>query len=121
MQRLLDLFGRCPKVLEDVACDIFGSKASLVLTNVKGPRDDVQLAGIPVDRLMFCVPHAGQQIGMGASIMSYRGMATLTIVRDTGLVFDPHVITREFNREVAAMSRPKRRGGPAAGSSHANV
>jgi WS/DGAT/MGAT family acyltransferase len=109
MQRLLDLFGRGPKALEDMACDIFGSKASLVLTNVKGPGERILLAGVPVDRLMFCVPHPGEQIGLGASIMSYHGMATLTIVADAGLLPDPQVITQAFNREVAAMGRQGRR------------
>lgn len=105
MQLLLDLFGRGPKALEDIACNIFGSKASLVLTNVIGPREGIRLAGVPVDRLMFCVPHPGQQIGMGASIMSYHGMATLTVIADARLVPDPQAITQAFNREVAAMGR----------------
>ena len=60
--------GAAPKVIEDIACDIFGSKASLVLTNVVGPRETIRLAGVPVDRLMFCVPHPGDRIGMGASL-----------------------------------------------------
>jgi len=108
MHLLLDLFGRGPKALEDIACEIFGSKASLVLTNVVGPRETIRLAGVPVDRLMFCVPHPGDRIGMGASILSYRGMATLTVIADAGLVPDPQAITQAFNREVAAMFR--RRG-----------
>jgi len=113
---LLDLFGRGPKALEDIACDIFGSKASLVLTNVVGPRATIRLAGVPVDRLMFCVPHPGERIGMGVSILSYRGTATLTVIADAGLVPDPQAITRAFNREVAAMfrreGRPRRAPGP---------
>jgi diacylglycerol O-acyltransferase len=108
MHLLLDLFGRGPKALEDIACEIFGSKASLVLTNVVGPRETIRLAGVPVDRLMFCVPHPGERIGMGVSILSYRGMATLTVIADAGLVPDPQAITQAFNREVAAMFR--RRG-----------
>jgi len=105
MRLLLDLFGRGPKALEDIACQIFGSKASLVLTNVVGPRQTIRLAGVPVDRLLFCVPHPGEQIGMGVSILSYRGMATLTVIADAGLVPDPQAITKAFNRELAAMSR----------------
>ncbi|WP_374562238.1 wax ester/triacylglycerol synthase family O-acyltransferase [Ideonella sp.] len=114
MQLLLDLFGRGPKALEDIACSIFGSKASLVLTNVIGPREGIRLAGVPVERLMFCVPHPGQQIGMGASIMSYQGMATLTVIADARLVPDPQAITQAFNREVAAMAHPAQPRGDAA-------
>lgn len=105
MQLLLDIFGRVPKAIEDVASLIFGSKTSLVLTNVMGPREPVGLAGVPVERMMFCVPHPGDELGMGISIMSYRGTATLTVIADARLVPDPQAITREFNREFAAMRR----------------
>ena len=100
---LLDLFARGPKALEDIACDIFGSKASLVLTNVVGPGETIRLAGVPVDRLMFCVPHPGERIGMGASIMSYRGKASLAVIADARLVPDPQALTDEFDREIAQM------------------
>lgn len=109
MRLLLDLFGRGPKVLEDLACEVFGSKASVVLTNVAGPRDTVRLAGVPVDRLLFCVPHPGDQLGMGISIFSYRGMATLTVMADAGLVPYPQAITQAFHREFAAMFRQRSR------------
>jgi hypothetical protein len=105
MQTLLDLFGRGPKTLEDMACTLFGSKASMVMTNVAGPREPVRLAGVLVERLMFCVPHPGNELGMGISIFSYRGRATLTIVADAGLVPDPQSITRAFDREIAGMQR----------------
>jgi diacylglycerol O-acyltransferase / wax synthase len=108
MRDLLDLFGRGPKALEDIASHIFGSKASLVLTNVRGPSQAIRLAGVPVERLMFCVPHPGQQIGLGASIMSYQGMVALTLVADARLVPDPEVITQAFNREISAMRRQRR-------------
>lgn len=109
MRLLLDLFGRGPKALEDIACQVFGSKASVVLTNVAGPRETVRLAGVPVDRLLFCVPHPGEQLGVGLSVFSYRGMATLTVIADAGLVPDPQAITRAFERECAAMLRQRRR------------
>jgi hypothetical protein len=105
MRLLLDLFGRGPKMLEDLACDLFGSKASLVLTNVAGPREMLKLAGHQVDRLLFCVPHPGRQIGMGISIFSYRGCVTVTVIADAGLVPHPEAITEAFGREVAALRR----------------
>jgi hypothetical protein len=105
MQLLLDVFGRGPKALEDVACMLFGSKASMVMTNVAGPREPMRLAGVPVERMMFCVPHPGTELGMGISIFSYRGQATLTIVADAGLVPDPQSITLAFDREIAGMLR----------------
>lgn len=108
MQALFDLFGRGPKALEDVASLIFGSKASVVLTNVAGPRLPVRLAGVPVERMMFCVPHPGEELGLGLSLFSYRGQATLTVMADARLVPDPQAITQAFEREFAALLRRAR-------------
>lgn len=108
MQALFDVFGRGPKVLEDVASMVFGSKASVVLTNVAGPRAQVRLAGVPVERMWFCVPHPGRDLGMGISIFSYRGQATLAVMADARLVPDPQAITQAFEREFAALLRRAR-------------
>jgi diacylglycerol O-acyltransferase / wax synthase len=108
---LFNLFGRGPKAVEDFAVDLFGSKASLVMTNVAGPRKTLYVAGVPIDRLMFWVPHPGRQLGMGVSILSYRGAASLAVIADARLVPDPEAITREFNREFARMLAAARRGG----------
>lgn len=105
---LFDIFGRLPKAVGDVAVDLFGSKASLVMTNVAGPQDHIYLAGAPIDRLLFCVPHPGRQLGMGISIMSYKGTATLTVVADAHLVSDPEAITDAFDREFARMAKTAR-------------
>ena len=105
---LFDLFGRGPKAAADLAVDLFGTKASLVMTNVVGPLGPVRLAGAPIDRLMFWVPHPGRQLGMGVSILSYNGEATLAVVADAHLVPDPETITIAFGREFARMVRTAR-------------
>jgi diacylglycerol O-acyltransferase len=105
MRLLFDIFGRGPKALEDLANFIFGSKASVVMTNVTGPRDAIYLAGVPIERMMFWVPHPGRQLGMGISIMSYRGMASLAVIADARLVPDPEAITDQFNCEFETMLR----------------
>jgi diacylglycerol O-acyltransferase len=102
---LFNIFGRGPKLLEDFANQIFGSKASVVMTNVVGPKKAIYLAGVPIDRMMFWVPHPGKQLGMGISILSYKGMASLAIIADAHLVPDPEAITTQFNREFMQMLR----------------
>jgi WS/DGAT/MGAT family acyltransferase len=109
MRLLLDIFGRGPKGLEDVANMIFGSKASVVMSNVAGPRTALYLAGVPIERMMYWVPHPGKQLGMGISIMSYRGMASLTVIADARLIPDPEAITRQFDREFKTMLRAVKR------------
>ncbi|NTV86385.1 MAG: wax ester/triacylglycerol synthase family O-acyltransferase [Burkholderiaceae bacterium] len=100
---LLDLMGRLPKVLEDFSNDLFGRKASLVMTNVTGPREELYLAGAPIERMLAWAPHPGKQLGMAVSIFSYKGMAGLTVIGDAHLVPDPETITAEFNREFRKM------------------
>ena len=100
---LLNLLGRGPKLLEDFSNDLFGRKASVVMTNVVGPAEVLYLAGSPIERILPWAPHPGKQLGMAVSILSYRGSASLTVIGDAHLVPDPHVITAEFKREFQKM------------------
>jgi WS/DGAT/MGAT family acyltransferase len=106
---LFNLFGRGPKAVADLAVDLFGRKASVVMTNVAGPQQAMYLAGVPIDRFMFWVPHPGRQLGMGISIMSYKGSATLAVIADAHLVPDPEAITAGFQREFARMLKAVQR------------
>jgi hypothetical protein len=92
-----------------LAVQLFGSKASVVMTNVAGPRETLYLAGVPLERVMFWVPHPGRELGMGISILSYRGAATLAVIADAHLVPDPEKITARFDREFATMLAAVRR------------
>ncbi len=105
MQWLFNLFGRGPKPLQDAAQHLFGSKASLVLTNVIGPDKPLSFAGVPVDRMVFWVPHPGDELGMGASILSYRGEVSLALMADAKRVPDPQVIIDAFECEFGLMLR----------------
>jgi WS/DGAT/MGAT family acyltransferase len=102
---LFDIFGRGPKTLQDLSNHWFGSKCSLVLTNVAGPRETLYLAGVPIDRMMAWAPHPGEELGMTLSILSYRGHAALTVIGDARLVPDPEAITDLFHREFEALKR----------------
>lgn len=109
---LLNLLGRGPKVVEDLAEQMFGSKVSLVMTNVVGPQTPVSLTGVPIEHMMFWVPHPGDEIGLGVSIMSYCGSVTVAVETDAQLVPDPESITEAFNHEFDALLATAR---PAAG------
>ena len=109
IRTLFGIFGRGPKLIEDVAVDLFASKASVVMTNVAGPLLTQYLAGVAIDRMMFWVPHPGRQLGMGISILSYDGWASLAVIADAHLIPDPEVITEAFNREFATMLAVARR------------
>jgi WS/DGAT/MGAT family acyltransferase len=105
MHWLLDVFGRGPRPLQQVAQHLFGSKVSLVLTNVAGPVQALSLAGRRIDRFMFWVPHPGEDAGLGISVFSYRGKLSLGVIGDAERVPDPQRIAQLFEREVAALAR----------------
>jgi WS/DGAT/MGAT family acyltransferase len=96
---LLELLGHGPKALEDLSNVMFGRKASLVLTNVAGPREVLHLAGVPIERMLAWASNSGDQLGMTISLLSYRGQVSLTVIGDARLVPDPEVIARGFRRE----------------------
>jgi hypothetical protein len=74
---------------------------------------------------MFWVPHPGRELGMGISILSYRGAATLAVIADAHLVPDPQTITERFNREfatmLAAVKRRRAKAGRAGGRAAAKA
>ena len=99
---IIGFFGLTPKPIEDLALVIFGSKATLVFTNVAGPRATLYFAGATVERLIFWVPHPAD-LGMGVAIFSYNNLVTVGVVTDAGLVPDPEKIAVEFDREFARL------------------
>jgi len=108
MRWLFDVFGRGPKTMQQVAQRLFGSKASLVLTNVAGPTQPLSLAGTRIDRIMFWVPHPGEDLGLGISVFSYRGKLSLGVIADAARVPDPERIAHLFEQEVTALHRRAR-------------
>lgn len=119
MRGLFDLFGRGPRSLQQVAQHLFGSKCSLVLTNVAGPMRTLRLAGRAVDRLMFWVPHPGEDLGLGASVCSYRGRVTFGIVSDARRLPDPERIVEDIEAEIIALDLAARRQARPRRSGHA--
>ena len=92
-----------PKV-ESVALQLFGSKATAVMTNVPGPRETIYLAGKPMRSMMFWVPQSAR-LGLGVSILSYAGQVRLGVATDSGLVPDPGSIIEAFQDEMTAMMK----------------
>lgn len=99
---LLRAMGWAPRPVEDLAVAFFGTKTSLVLTNVPGPRARLTLAGVGVSRIMFWVPQSGR-MGLGISIFSYAGEVTIGIISDAGLVPDPEALVADIHDEYAAL------------------
>ncbi|NPC75388.1 wax ester/triacylglycerol synthase family O-acyltransferase [Corallococcus exiguus] len=98
----LELLGHAPRALERKVVDVMGAKASLIATNVPGPRQPVALAGTRLSRLTFWVPQAGN-IGLGISLFSYAGQVTLGVAADEVRVPDPEALVAAFQDELVAL------------------
>jgi diacylglycerol O-acyltransferase len=95
---VLGLAGASPEQIEDQLVNIFESKATMVLTNVMGPKVPLYLAGSRIVDAMFWVPQAGH-LGLGISILSYDGHVNIGVISDAGLVPDPETIADRFEVE----------------------
>lgn len=95
---LLAAVGALPQAIEDTAIDAFTAKASLVASNVPGPREAIRIAGVPVRQLHFWVPQAGS-IGIGVSLLSYHGQVQFGVMADRELIADPAELVADFVSE----------------------
>ncbi len=99
---ILNAIGMAPSQIEDIVVNVFGTKATAVMTNVPGPRHTIYFAGASVRELMFWVPQSGR-LGMGVSIFSYNDQVWLGLATDVSLVPDPDTIIHFFHAELAEL------------------
>ncbi|MDQ3038358.1 MAG: wax ester/triacylglycerol synthase family O-acyltransferase [Pseudomonadota bacterium] len=95
---LLAALGVAPPLIQEVALEMFSRKASAVATNVPGPQQPLYMAGCQLRDMMFWVPQTGS-IGIGLSIMSYRGQVHFGLISDARLIPDPDAVIRRFGAE----------------------
>lgn len=93
---LLGLIGALPGSLQPTAIDFFGSKASLVLSNVPGPTRRRFIAGVPIRHVMFWGPESGH-LGLGLGVLSYAGEVMFGAISDAGLVPRPERLVRSIS------------------------
>jgi WS/DGAT/MGAT family acyltransferase len=96
---ILNAIGMAPNEIENIVVNIFGAKATAVMTNVPGPRRQIYFAGAPVRQMMFWVPQSGR-LGLGVSIFSYNDHVWLGVATDQGLAPNPETIVRYYQDEI---------------------
>jgi diacylglycerol O-acyltransferase / wax synthase len=100
---LMALVGALPAAVEDFALTLFSAKASLVASNLRGPEEELVLAGRPVAEVLFWVPQTGS-IGMGVSMLTYRGRVQFGVTADRAVIAEPvrlvEQLAVEFERLV---------------------
>lgn len=102
--QILGIIGTLPGDIAKQVTAWFATKASAVLTNVPGPRQEIYFAGRKLTNLLFWVPQSGN-IGLGLSIISYDSKVTLGIMVDEHLIHDPHRIIDGYEHELADLEQ----------------
>jgi WS/DGAT/MGAT family acyltransferase len=96
---LLATIGSLPPAIEDPAMALFSAKASLVVSNLPGPREQLYMEGAPVTQLLFWVPQAGS-IGVGVSILTYRDQLQFGVIADRNLIPEPAELVEQLHEEL---------------------
>lgn len=96
---ILTAIGSSPEQVQEMAVNMFGSKATAVMTNVPGPREPIYLAGERIRSCMFWVPQSGR-LGLGVSIFSYAGEVLVGFASDQGLIPDPQRLIDGYHEEI---------------------
>ncbi len=96
---VLGVLGIVPQAVRRLVVQFFGSKATAVVTNVRGPEQELYLAGRKLRRMTFFVPQSAM-LGIGVSIMTYAGQIEMGVIADAGLVPDPLEVTHGITEEL---------------------
>lgn len=99
---LLRALGRVPSWIEAKGVELFSRKASLVITSLAGPKNALHFCGAEIEELLFWVPSAGN-VGLGISVLTYRGKVQLGVATDAGQEPDPRRIVDAFEAEIAEL------------------
>lgn len=101
---VIHLAGHLPAWLERLALELFGKKATAVLTNVPGPEEPLYLAGAAIKQALAWVPQI-VGIGIGVGILSYAGFVTMAVMTDSGVIADPRELVAGFEEEMIKLTQ----------------
>jgi diacylglycerol O-acyltransferase / wax synthase len=96
---VIGALGLVPQTVRRLVTRFFGSKGTAVVTNVRGPENELYFAGRKLRHMTFFVPQSAM-LGVGISIMTYAGEIQMGVIADAGLVPDPLAITHDITEEL---------------------
>jgi len=99
---VIGAMGKVPGALEHPLMDFFMKKASLVVTNVPGPRQPLHMGGDRIDGVVFWVPHPAN-LGLGVAIYSYADVIQVGVRSDASAMANPSGLVRRFEEELGAL------------------
>jgi diacylglycerol O-acyltransferase len=99
---ILNALGHATETIEHIVNEVFGLKASLVVTNVPGPREPLFIDGKRLREVIFWVPHPAK-LGLGLSILSYAGKVIVGVRVDEAVTKNPRRLVELFEEEASGM------------------
>jgi diacylglycerol O-acyltransferase / wax synthase len=99
---ILNALGHTSTTIEHIVNEVFGRKASLVVTNVPGPREPLYIDGKRLREVMFWVPHPAR-LALGLSILSYSGKVIVGVRIDEAVSKNPDRLVQLFEEEASGM------------------
>jgi WS/DGAT/MGAT family acyltransferase len=99
---ILNAMGHATTTIEHIVNEVFGLKASLVVTNVPGPREPLYIEGKRLRDVVFWVPHPAK-LGLGLSILSYAGKVIVGVRADEAVTKNPGRLVELFEEEASGM------------------
>jgi WS/DGAT/MGAT family acyltransferase len=106
---ILATMGAAPSAVEARLIDFFTAKATMVITNVPGPREQLTLAGSPLGGVLVWAPSSGS-LGMSVSIFSYHGRVTVGFLVNRRLIGDPQPLAEALPAALDDLRRATSRG-----------
>lgn len=89
--------------IERVGVRTFSHKASVVVSNARGPRRTLHVAGVEIEDILFWAPLPGD-IALGVTLMSYAGRVRISVAADAAVIGDPRRIVVGIERELAGLT-----------------
>ncbi|MFW2390421.1 MAG: WS/DGAT domain-containing protein [Polyangiales bacterium] len=97
---ILNALGHTSATVKHIVNEVFGRKASLVVTDVPSPREPLFIDGKLLQDLMFWVPHPAS-LGVGLSILSYAGKVIVGVRVDAAVSKSPGRLVEVFEEEAS--------------------
>jgi diacylglycerol O-acyltransferase len=106
---VLRTLGVAGALVERIGVEIFSRKATVMVTNVPGPRARIHLAGGELESLMVWAPTSGR-LGFSVTLLSYGGELRIGVAADAHIEADPQALVERFERELASVPEAARTG-----------
>ena len=91
-----------PAALQRFIVSTLSKKASVVMTNVKGPSQKMYVANARLENVFFWVPQTGR-LSLGVSLLSYGGNVVIGVVSDAGHISDPERLVEQIEAELEGL------------------